>query len=405
MRVKSYFAGTVEEALRLARQEMGEDALLLRSREASPEARYLGRYEVVFGLPAGPAVPDAAPVPPRAAVEPAPVRPAAAGPDLTAEVAAIRRELERMSEAVSRSSLRAASQEFSHPQLTECLARLVDSGVEPGLAFSIVKSVEKRLASEGTGGMVAGIRRPASLSARQAGEALAAELESRIRVSPGLSAGEASSGPAVVALVGPPGAGKTTTLVKLAAVYGVTARRPTQLLSMDTWRIAAAEQLRCYAAILGAGFQACETTGALAQALEEHRHKGLILIDTPGFGPRDSSFSQDLARFLASRPDIETHLVLSSSAKSADLSAVTERFLEFRPARLLFTRLDETATYGAVLNEACRTGLPVSFLTFGQEIPEDLEAATQAAIAGLLLEGRRPQAAEPGRLAVLASAG
>ena len=82
--------------------------------------------------------------------------------------------------------------------------------------------------------------------------------------------------------MGPPGAGKTTTLVKLAVHYGLTSRRPVALLSTDTYRVAAAEQLRSYAAILGVAFQVVETVGALAQSLEEHRAKDLILIDTPG---------------------------------------------------------------------------------------------------------------------------
>src|SRR5208337_4770648 len=101
--------------------------------------------------------------------------------------------------------------------------------------------------------------------------ALAEELTSRFQVQPVLGRGEAN--PRIVALVGPPGCGKTTTLVKLAVNYGLAARRPVMLLSMDTYRVAAAEQLRSYAAILGVGFQVVETVAALAQNLEENRGK------------------------------------------------------------------------------------------------------------------------------------
>lgn len=101
----------------------------------------------------------------------------------------------------------------------------------------------------------------------------------------------------------------------------------------------------------------------------------------------------DLARFLGTHPLIDTHLTLTPSMKSADLTRVVDRFEIFRPRKLLFTRLDETESFGAILNEAARTQKPVSFLTFGQRIPEDLEAATKSRIVELLLTGRTARAA------------
>src|SRR5262249_32812670 len=156
------------------------------------------------------------------------------------------------------------------------------------------------------------------------------------------------------ALVGPPGCGKTTTLVKLAVNYGLTSRRPVLLLSMDTYRVAAAEQLRCYAQILGVAFQVLETITALAQAIEENRGKEIIFIDTPGSGLGDMDNASALARFLSTRPDIDAHLVLPSSMKPADLSRMVDSYEIFRPQHLLFTKLDETGSFGPILNEAAR---------------------------------------------------
>jgi flagellar biosynthesis protein FlhF len=211
------------------------------------------------------------------------------------------------------------------------------------------------------------------------------ELESRFKVQAVLGRGEAR--PRIVALVGPPGCGKTTTLVKLAVNYGLVARRPILLLSIDTYRVAAAEQLRAYAAILGVNFQLVETETALAQAIEENRGKELILIDTPGLAMSETADYSRLAQFLSTRPDIDTHMVVSSSMKSADLSRVVDSYEGFRPQRLIFTKLDETSSFGPILNEAVRSGKPLSFFTTGQRIPEDLEAATKTRLTELILGG------------------
>jgi flagellar biosynthesis protein FlhF len=173
-------------------------------------------------------------------------------------------------------------------------------------------------------------------------------------------------------------------LAKLAVTWGLAARRPIALVSMDDFRVAGADQLRSYATILGAGFQALDSVGALAQALDEHREKRLVLIDTPGYGPRDMDRAADLARFLSTRPDVATHLVLTASMKSADLINVAERFEIFRPSSLLFTRLDETAGFGTAFSLSVRQGRPISFLGTGQEIPDDVAPATQERILSLL---------------------
>jgi flagellar biosynthesis protein FlhF len=217
------------------------------------------------------------------------------------------------------------------------------------------------------------------------------EVRSRFAVESCLGRGE--SPPHVTALVGPSGSGKTTTLAKLAVQYGLASRRPVHLLSVDTFRIAAAAQLRSFASILGVGFQVLETVAALAQAIADNRGKELILIDTPGFGPADMEADCGLAQFLSSRSDIDTQLVLSSSMKAADVTRMVDRFEIFRPQRLLFTRLDETESFGPIFNEAVRTAKPLSFFANGQRIPEDLEAVTWDRLVERLVGAEASQAA------------
>ncbi len=386
MKIKSYFAGTVEAAISQAKQELGEDAMLMNSRKSMPEARHLGEYEVVFACTALPApAPAAAPAVPK--IEPKsetrfelkpepkpeprmsfqlPVPP----PDrLAEEIADLRKQMERMASLFNRGSAVAASNLLSSPVLARLFSSLIANDIHSDVAQNIVSGLRAR----GDIGKADVARR-----------GLCEEIAARCRVEATL--GRSIGTRRIVAVIGPPGAGKTTSLVKLAVTYGLAARRPTQLLTFDLERIAAADQLHTFAAILGVGFQTLDMTpNALSLALEEHRNKDLILIDTPGYGPKDMENATSLAANLAQHSDIDIHLVLSASMKPADLSAVVDRFAVFQPHKLLFTRLDETQTFGPILNETSRTGKPVSFLCGGQQIPDDLEAATEHRVADLLI--------------------
>jgi flagellar biosynthesis protein FlhF len=387
MKIKSYFSRTPEAALALARQEMGPEAVLVDSRKAPPETRHLGEYEVVFAVDA-----------PREEPAPAPV-----SDRLSFEVVELKKELEGMRRTLTRTAFAPANWLGASANLSDAYAILTANDVTPELAREVAQGVESRLAGS-SAKPLSPIARAAQGPGRAADrgsieQALVEELESRFQAEPALGKGEAR--PRVVALVGPPGAGKTTTLVKLAVNYGLASRRPVLLLSVDTYRVAAAEQLRSFAAILGVGVQVLETVTAVAQAIEENRGKELIFIDTPGMSADDMDDSAGLSHFLSTRPDIDTQLVLSASMKSADLSRVVDSFEVFRPQRLLFTRLDETATFGSIFNEAARTGKPLSFFTNGQRIPEDLEAASRNRLSELILaapsgRGRTGKAARLG---------
>jgi flagellar biosynthesis GTPase FlhF len=197
--------------------------------------------------------------------------------------------------------------------------------------------------------------------------------------------------PRVIAVVGPPGAGKTSLLVKLATHYSIEQHRCAALLSADCFRIGAADQLRCYAAILGLPFYSAETAATLTLNLDELKGKGkdIVFVDTPGLSPREMETGTDLAAVLAANSDVETHLVLSAAGRTADLLDAVERWSIFHPQRLAFTKLDETSAYGPMFAVAARSGLPVSFLTNGQRIPEDFEFASERRVLDLLL-GEEP---------------
>jgi len=364
MKIKSYYSRSVEDAIAAARSELGPDAMLMNSRKAPIQSRHLGEYEVVFAtLTEGDSATE---TPPEAAT----AATSAFHDRLSGEVAELKRELEGMRRVLTRTAYGPQQWSGSAPEAPDALAALSAAEVSPELAREIVQAVASRCTL------------PRSTGAAFQ-HALIEEMAGRFTVEPGL--GTHPNGPRIVALVGPPGSGKTTTLVKLAVIYGLAARRPVLLLSIDRHRVAAAEQLRSYAAILGLGFQVLETAGALAQAIEENRGKELILIDTPGLSHGEMEDYAGFTQFLSTREDIDTHLVLPASMKNADLHRMVDAFEILRPRRLLFTKLDETTSFGPILNEAARTRKPLSFFTNGQRIPEDLEAVTQSRLIDLLL--------------------
>jgi flagellar biosynthesis protein FlhF len=371
MRLKTYFSGTVEAAMALAREELGPDAMLVHSKRASAETRHIGTYEVVFALPEPEPTAPAAPAVRAAAVaadrggfgevfaserEPA-IR------KLMSDLAALRNRIEGMSGSFGG---RAEAGERRDGREEELVRQLCAREVDEDVAREVVKAA---------GGESATVGR------------LRESIHERIAVDPTL--GKAGVSRRVVALAGPPGAGKTTALVKLATRYGLSARRSVHLISTDVFRIGAAEQLRLYASILGISFQTVETPLGLAQALEEQRRKDLVLIDTPGWGRRELPELEELGAYMADDPDIEVHLVLPASNRSVDLARLTSRYAVFGAAKLIFTRLDETECYGAVLNVSCRSGKPISYLCAGEQIPEDLEPATRERITELLAGGIR----------------
>jgi len=373
MKIKSYYAGTVTGAIALARRELGPEAMLVTSRPAPPEARHLGAYEVVF------AATVEAPRPATTQTESALAAQFAASNQVSREIAELKQKLDSMRRALTKSAFAPAPWLGDSPGLAEAYSLMTANEVTPPLALEVVQAAAARA------GDVRG-RSQQRLDSK-CYSSVAEELQSRIQIDSTLGRGD--SLPRITALVGPPGTGKTTTLVKLAVNYGLAARRPVLMLSTDTYRVGAADQLRSYAAILGVGFQVLETVAGLAQAIEENRGKEVILIDTAGLALADLDSAAPLARFLCMRKDIDRQLVLSSSTKSADLTRVIDAYEIFQPRRLLFTRLDETDSLGPIFNEAVRTSRPLSFFTAGQRIPEDLEVASHGRLIEAIL-GSRP---------------
>lgn len=189
----------------------------------------------------------------------------------------------------------------------------------------------------------------------------------------------------VAAFVGPTGVGKTTTIAKLAAFCSIKKNQSTALITLDTYRIAAVNQLKIYADIIGIPFYIAQNTEEISDIIKRNRDKMLILIDTAG---RSSKNVQAISEMidLSFMPDIETHLVLSATTKMEDLDDIIIRYRDMIISSLIFTKLDETTNFGNIFNVLADSQKPISYITTGQDVPEDIEVVSRERLSSLFLD-------------------
>lgn len=193
-----------------------------------------------------------------------------------------------------------------------------------------------------------------------------------------------SVGPKVVALVGPTGAGKTTTIAKLAARFALQQKKKVALVSLDTYRMGAWEQLESYGELMQVPVSLAADRDEFSRIMREHQDKDVVLVDTMGKSHRDLDYCKRLKQVLEVAPQVEVHLVQSATAQE---SVVTECFKQFAPLgidRVLFTKLDEAVHFGLLFNCSVRYGIPFSYFTTGQSVPEDIEVAEQDKVIRLI---------------------
>lgn len=188
-----------------------------------------------------------------------------------------------------------------------------------------------------------------------------------------------------MALVGPTGVGKTTTIAKLAANYRLREKRRVGLITVDTYRIAAVEQLRTYADIIDLPMEIVATPREMHQAVARMADLDLILMDTAGRSPRDEVKIQELKSMLAEAAPDEVHLVLSSVASASSLMKTAEQFAAVGTTALVLTKLDEAASLGNLLPLVRGSRLPLSYVTHGQNVPDDIAPAERGRLARIVM--------------------
>ncbi|QDT69736.1 Flagellar biosynthesis protein FlhF [Planctomycetes bacterium MalM25] len=374
MHIKTFRARTLREALAKVRAEFGDGAAVLHTREvnAGPIARVLRGRGVEVA-----ATPDRAPLAEQAAgsgavmTSASPTSPPPAPPTRVNRIAERLDELDELLEGFPHRSAEVEPKRSGVDPLVAAYGRLIEADLSPALARELIRAAEDSLPTED-------IALPGRID-----QAVVAQFQARLSVTGPIRTDRA--GCHVVALVGPTGVGKTTTLAKLAANARLHDGARVGLVTVDTYRVAAVDQLKTYAEIIDLPMKVVANPTEMREAIAALSDLDLVLIDTAGRSPRDSQKIDELRSLLEAAAPSETHLVLSVTATASSLADTVERFDTVSPSALLLTKLDESPTLGHVAETIASTRLPVSCLTDGQNVPEDIRVASVESLAKHLL--------------------
>lgn len=340
MQIKRFEAKDVQEALRQVKEAMGPEAIILSTKTIKSPSRRFGfsqssMVEVVAAIDRG--------VDPPA--EPSQMPPSSGSP----------REPREPDQGL-----------FDDEAI---LRRMLSAGIYPEFALHLTQEIQTLRENFGGSNLL---------------EVFQGYLRWKLMEAVDVT-GPAAEGTKIWAFIGPTGVGKTTTLAKLAAQFSLRVTKKITLITIDTYRIGAIEQLKTYAEILKLPLEVALHRDELREVIERNIHQDLLLIDTMGRSPNDQRNLEELKDFLMVHPQIENHLLLSATTKDKDLAQAVQQFSLLPIKSYIFTKIDETGEYGPLFNQLLRYKKPLSYLTHGQKVPEDIELATKVRVANLIL--------------------
>ena len=403
MRIKRFRARDLKTAFQMVKEELGPEAVILATRELT-ERGELGSnaVEVTAGVNhagPGPAEAPAAKSPPKSPLVYSPPRPRqevipepepparrpepeARVRERTAAQSPAGRELKRLGDGLAevkellldlthKTSLSGRLKE--HTEMVRLYRRLIEAELDPALARALL---EKTFAIW------------TDSDSADPGVILNKQLQKRLKSFSPLTA-RPSTGPLLLAMAGPSGVGKTTTLAKLAALWSVREQKRVALISLDAFRLGAAEQLRTYARIIGLPVRVVQDRDEFRQAVDIFGNLDVVLVDTSGRSLNDPSGMDELAGILNEVKGLMVMLVLSAVTKDRDLASVIKKTDVLPVASLVITKIDETERFGNVINNLIKFKKPVSFLTNGQKVPDDIIPATPSRLAELASVGKQ----------------
>jgi flagellar biosynthesis protein FlhF len=403
MRVKRYVADTMSDALQQIRGELGKDAIILNTKPIKTGG-FLGLFtkkkiEVIAAIDQNDKPASAAKQPPlkkqpdRYSELETPIFPPVLAkeesknpqqpnipfetasysqPQTKKEVTQLSKEIEEMKGMFWKLMMTEGTQSHLPPALLAVSQRLADQEVQEKIIMSIMERVLEQLGPEDLH------------DDKKVYGKVKDHLHNLLVRSPGY-AEPIGQTIRFVQLIGPTGVGKTTTLAKLAAENVIEHGKRVGMMTSDTYRIAAVEQLKTYANILNIPLKVIYSPDELAPALERLSDCDLVFLDTAGRNYKNREFVEEINRFLYKDKHSLTFLVVSLTSKYRDIEDIINSFSGVHIDKVIFTKSDETSTYGTVLNLVVNHGLSLSYFTTGQNVPDDIEIATPEMVISMLV--------------------
>ncbi|MGI6548893.1 MAG: flagellar biosynthesis protein FlhF [Syntrophomonadales bacterium] len=373
MKIKRFVGDSFPEVMKQAREQMGDEAVIIYSRKYK-EGGLLGlfareRFEITVAMDENY---PRDPLPPLLVETPESNNPVPISQEVGYLPGEILNEIRSMKVMVEdlRERIEDEPQNYSRAGRI-LLKQLQNRQIDQRLAKRIVKKVEDRISKEYAGDFAC---------TREQCVQVVAELVKKPR---GI---ELKNGrPRIVALIGPTGVGKTTTIAKLAARFSLMENRKVGLITIDTYRIAAVEQLKIYADIMGLPLEVIYKPGDLKTAIDHFSNRDLVFIDTAGRSPHNEPQMEELVSLVEEANPHEVILVLSATTKTEDLLETYKRFNLIKIDKIIFTKLDETTCYGPILNIISKTKKRLSYVTNGQSVPDDIELLDDISLAQLIV--------------------
>lgn len=391
MRVKKITAPTMSEAMKKVTEELGQDAVILNTRVIQ-EGGIFGffsrkKIELIAALDQN--QPEKKPIktddfqegrifqnqinellPEKMKTYETSIQPKEKS-TTELENESLLKEMKQLKSMISKLGSGEANEEILHPLLDELKSNLLNQDILEELIDEIIKEIKPRMALQSN-----------QVTTEQINEWLSSFILSKIN---SFKYGHQHDDVRFVNVVGPTGVGKTTTLAKIAAEAVLKYRKKVAFITTDTYRIAAIDQLKTYANILGVPIEVCYNLEDFKLAKEKFEQYDLVLIDTSGRNFRDEKYVTELKKIVDFN-ELETYLVLALTSKYKDMKKIFEQFHSIPIEKVIFSKVDETESYGSILNFIIEKQVGVAYLTNGQNVPDDIVEGSPNKIYSILAE-------------------